>query len=839
MNKSVLIMFFILLVTLKKAKPSSNHVNKSKIEKTCNHLTPSNCDFLEMKRFLGPERKVTVTTRDLACKNRFNQKTLAELRRFHDGCMLPLVTSNKVKHMITISIRSSKHSPIINDSFKIFQLRNFLTAKHGLRLINFKGFDIESKITVSVEWLEFHLTFDLYKQNQLVKSCADFEHSKSEEFIFQSDKRDESSNDYLINSVYFFKSQSKFPMCSLFFRKARIFNLNFFNLANTFYLKNTVAFTDPIGIHFDLDSKILQFEFYEVYGIDIDSKLLNPSIFAQMKDFKLYGHFKSIETIVFKPFEHLKQVLFYSTQTLQVIRKQGIGWIQNINSHIEVDYRNKTDILKHMDSIVNIYLAPDREFYSDVNNHMIYDQDFCLFAHFPFQQLVNIRLGFYEDVLAFRSKTKYSCTELWISQYFLDVEYVFYPQKNLKLKESNFTACEFEKRLKMCNKTDFSFKKTSSYTSYDRLIAFEYTTIILASLFAFIGLFTNSMTILVILSKKNKEIMREKHYLYMNLHCAFNMLICFIQVLSLVNECQYPFGFFCSSVRHIIGIQYIKIIFGEFLSCVCRLMSNFTYLGFSLCRITKIGKDHDRFTLFINDMSMKKYIIFSFIASVGLSFSKLFQFRFNLDYQLMLYPYSVFEFSIGWQMIPLYIAIFVANIFFYILNYSLFVLVHLIVDLMLIRKLWVVLREKEEKLRELTGKNMEDESKNNEESRRRVIFMVIFNSTLNFCTKLPMMITSVNDLRLLIHKTYVNNDSYYDITRTNILYNFQTFITFKYLCWTQKSCIIFQSFGNCLFLFSLTTILFFLKCFDRNFKTAFSNVFNIRKIKNQISKKIR
>lgn len=113
MKKLVLIIFFVWFIILKKAKLYSNHVNESKIEKTCKHLTPSICDFFEMKRILNAQRKVSVTTRDLACEK---------------------VQSKDVSRTKKIPRRLHVAS-IINDSFEIFHLRHFLTASHGLRLI--------------------------------------------------------------------------------------------------------------------------------------------------------------------------------------------------------------------------------------------------------------------------------------------------------------------------------------------------------------------------------------------------------------------------------------------------------------------------------------------------------------------------------------------------------------------------------------------------------------------------------------------------------------------------------------------------------------------------------
>lgn len=129
-----------------------------------------------------------------------------------------------------------------------------------------------------------------------------------------------------------------------------------------------------------------------------------------------------------------------------------------------------------------------------------------------------------------------------------------------------------------------------------------------------------------------------------------------------------------------------------------------------------------------------------------------------------------------------------------------------------------------------TEKEMEAASKENEESKRRAVFMVVFNSTLNFLTRVPLMVASVNDLRLLIEKP---NSLVQDSFNFNLLDLFITSFTFKFYCSSVKACLVFESFGNCLYLFSLASTLFFLKCFDKNFKKAFKTLIfsNLSQIK--------
>lgn len=514
------------------------------------------------------------------------------------------------------------------------------------------------------------------------------------------------------------------------------------------------------------------------------------------------------------------------------MRKQGIEWIKNINSNVKVDLKNETEIEANQEFSTYIQIEPDNEMLSNKYNHYAYDKDFCLFVDFPFEQLIFFITPIWEDKLIHKSHIPYACTELWLFQYFKDTKQAYsYSRRTKKLNASNFTACDFDHRVSLCKKTNFQANKLShsaeALTAYDYLQIFQTVSLILRSVIGALGIVTNLISCYVIVHNIHMEFMRDKHYMYMVLHCVSNIIICLIELVILMNECEYPFSFFCSSIRKFVAIQYVKIIFGEFLDNTCRLVSNFTFFAFSLCRMSKVGKKHDKFTVFISDLSVKKYMSAVILLSGSMSVCKALEFKINSDYPEFTYPISFFQnpHLSGWQYTSVYIFIAVINVLHNLINYFIFVIVHLIVDIVLVTRLWRVIKEKEEKMTKYSEKTQ----KENEESKRRVILMVILNSTVNLCTKIPLMITSMNDLRMIIQKpySYIGDFDYKEYF--NLFYELDQFITsfsFKYYCSSRQSCLLFQKFGNCLFLFSLSIIFYFLKYFDKNFKTAYDLIFN-------------
>lgn len=519
---------------------------------------------------------------------------------------------------------------------------------------------------------------------------------------------------------------------------------------------------------------------------------------------------------------------------IRLIRRQGIAWIKGINWDFSVkNMSNEDELRKYKLRLVMINLLVDEGTKMTYNYHFAYDRDFCLFIDFPFQQLVYFHptFGFLEiypkHVFANKSSSILSCTEQWLTQYFNVIKKHIKPYVAIfwRIDDLEFTTtCDFARRIDLCKRNHFLLNyirdiSLNKFVLFDFMLVFELLVIILTPLLGAFGILTNSVSIYIILHEKNKKTMREKHYIYISLHCVSNLIICFIQIIQLMSECQYPFGFYCSSIRMIIPIQYIKIIF-EYLNNVCRLVSNFTYFGFSICRMSRIGKDHGNFIKFMNDLTIKKYIAVCLFFSFGISVCKILQFNINLESQSAAYPFIFIqnEYQNKWFFQPGYVAIMIINAIYDILNYFIFVIIHLSVDIVLVRKLKRVIQEKEAKMIEMKSsvKDLEKARKENEESKRRAIFMVVFNSVFNFLTKVPSIVTSMNDVRVLFLNIFNNNHF-----NQNFDFNLTKGLTFRYFCVKEKSCLIFQSLSNSLFLVSLDSVLFFLKAFDNNFKAAY------------------
>lgn len=354
-----------------------------------------------------------------------------------------------------VFIIQTENEIIVNESINLFNLSDFLPRlSHplSLKLLDVKGFDIESRIDIkAINTFTFYSKFDLYKQNRIVKSCLEFVNSSSRRGFILFDR--EGRNFPL--SIYIHKPKINYPICPLFFQKAVIFWLIFSHLAKSYFLNNMLTFSDPIDKQqqadlVGLNSNIQNFGIIDSYGLDIDSTVLNAQVFATTQVFKFGYHINSIERDVFRPFAKLNKLFFKPFYLIELVRKQGIEWIKAINSDVNVATQPITRIAHR---VVYIYFIFDRNFYLNSRAHFANDADFCLFADFPFKQLVYI-----SDQSEFSNTKKireqYSCSESWLYQV----------QQNRSFQESK-NWCDFERRHRICNKSNFVEKNIPSTTT--------------------------------------------------------------------------------------------------------------------------------------------------------------------------------------------------------------------------------------------------------------------------------------------------------------------------------------------------------------------------------------
>lgn len=227
---------------------------------------------------------------------------------------------------------------------------------------------------------------------------------------------------------------------------------------------------------------------------------------------------------------------------------------------------------------------------------------------------------------------------------------------------------------------------------------------IFASIFAFIGIILNWTIIMVIFYKPNRKSLKENQYKYMAANAAINALILFIASTKVLSECEL-FGFYCSSIRKYKFIQIYRIIVGEYLSSALRLMSNMTYVGFAINRLSLIGKNHASFVTYICKLKMSEFFIRFMTPCFVISLVNAFNFLLNNhepddDYPI---PIAHFFINLDRNLINVYLSF---SFIFQIVDCVFFLFVNLLFDILSVFKLRAVLAEKKEKIKKL-GLNQE------------------------------------------------------------------------------------------------------------------------------------
>ena len=720
---------------------------------------------------------------------------------------------------------------ILNNSFQLYKLADIKKAAYlsRVKLINLKGFDVN----LALEFfncrlvLEFHdVNFDFYsREKKIIRTCEEYKSSleSPKSFIFHSNTTKQFK-------VFLANSQYRTPVCPLVFENTRLDELEINNLVKSYYKQNVIRF---LKVNQSIKSNIRTQQFVNFYGLDLNKELINQEIFEKTSEFLFDGVINSIQTDLFKSFKSLKSIRFNPIYFIDILEKQGIQWIKNINNQISVNLSDLDSVKTYINKSVEIQFTIEDlfDFQHNSKAKIFHDEDFCLFVEFPFHQLVIVSQSF--------EKKDISCTTFWLIQYYSiyyqttyssDLKLTLNESLNSVLKDKSvFIKCDFDKRLRNCNKSQRQITKNGNNIAFDLMVISQFLLVIFTPIVSFIGIITNLLTFLTIVNKKNRSELKEKHYTYMAINSISNILILVIQILSLINECQYPFGIFCSSVRKYMFTQYFKIIVVETCSSFLRLVSNLTYVAFSINRISLVGNkvntNNNGFFERFSTLSVLKYLIFSSILSFLFSIIKAFRFKINEFKPEETYPYVFFrnEKYFLYSNKTSFVFLFVFDAVYNFTNYVFFAFINLVFDLILLTRMRAVLKEKMDKFKNLQDQKLREKKQNeSDEAMRKITMMVIFNTLVNFVLKIPISMTSLNDLRLLITIPYKS-------LKNNVQFGRQLFkfpYTMEDICYLDEICWIFNNFGNFLFIISLTINIFFYLKFDKKFNLAFYLVFS-------------
>ena len=342
--------------------------------------------------------------------------------------------------------------------FHSVRMQYILNIPHKITFRYIKGFDSGTfqkvdliKVRFNLFQIDFYYSnFDFYLNRSLIRSCGNIDPDNVPKYVFYS-----ISN--LVDLVIrFIDCEYKTKICPLLFLNMYIYSIEFNGIQNTFYKTNFPRFLPISNSSFykSYNFSIFSLHLVNMQNIELNSAILNDFLFYRLNELKLYGDIVSIEKGLFKPFKNLKNTEIDITSTRKLFHR-GIDWVFDFNADTNVDIYNLFPFEGSYKLCVLFLINLSRNELTTVSNldfnfiDYFPNEDFCLYAQFPFWQLILMKF----ISLKFKEKD-YSCTFVWFNQHFhifgnfchekstLLYEHIHFPLADKKIIDK----CNFQQR---------------------------------------------------------------------------------------------------------------------------------------------------------------------------------------------------------------------------------------------------------------------------------------------------------------------------------------------------------------------------------------------------------
>ena len=309
----------------------------------------------------------------------------------------------------------------------LFLYSDYFNKLIAVNFVNLKGFEIDIKhdLDQNVRFIAqnnidlFQCTkcnMEFYSNGRQVKTCQDIIDTNNDLVRSWFHIRRYTKEWLEYSEFVLFDSQFKTTLCPLVFMNSNISSLEIIGLADTFYKRNILAFENRT-FH-NLNSTIKQLYLIRIENINIDSNLLNPSVFQNLETISFIGSVNKIDGNSFNGLKLLYLIEFDKIYYRDMIHKNGIKWIHDLNHDLDVNLSNFNEIENKFLRTKSIQISSNKKIFIEKRMSKVFpDKDFCLYKDFPFNQLVFLMEYEYEEALTNLS-SYYTCTYLWLVQYF-------------------------------------------------------------------------------------------------------------------------------------------------------------------------------------------------------------------------------------------------------------------------------------------------------------------------------------------------------------------------------------------------------------------------------------
>ena len=612
-------------------------------------------------------------------------------------------------------------------------------------------------------------------------------------------------------------------ICPLVFKDTLANEFYFGDITNSYIIKNPLNF---IKTNETKQLPYLAVILLDMYYEHLSAAILEPRLFAGIKELKVNHIVGGIHSDVFVPFKMLKYIDF-DIDNLGTFFNQGTSWMRGLNADISVNLSNTKKVHQNLNK--RMLIRFQRRLNVSFNHIYEYpEKDICLFRNFPHRHLVL-------PIIVPGKRLKCTCTLKWLQLYAhlyepeikIARDYAFNYDKNNY--QENYFLVDRRKTFVYCNdsfKCDFAtiFNRCHPIVSaqsnkfrldndVDIYFVFKWIyficVIILQPVLCLIGLINNSLVLLVIKNKRTRKLFKDPMYTHIGINAVFNLAYCTILLLSMVNIClSFNSSVFCSSVYQNNSAQYFKIVGVYFLGNVFKLCSNMSYLYFTFSRFVLISDLKATNPLKrIAHVHAVIYVGVLVSASGLLSTFKLFEYRPNKDWdERKEFPYEIQSelfcfFDDNSSNCRIFYVFKLVNKF---LNDILCFVLNIFVDICLLKMFNRNIRHKQH-----FGIRKDNSETNTQKVKTNINRMIITNGVLYFVAHAPEFVST---LLLVIYSRRI-----------------------KSICTEKITCDGLNDVAQLFTLISITSQLYVFFLYNKNFKTSMSDL--LQRFQNKFSGK--
>jgi hypothetical protein len=699
-----------------------------------------------------------------------------------------------------------------------------------VEIFNIKGFNFNrnsTKSQLTSAYTKFvNFNFDFYLDKIKI---ADKETCLSLKTVL-SEHKEKSFMPLIRNMDFRRKIFYSKTVCPYVFIKSPLRSISFFEITNSLIYKNTLEFidvneTDEFDMHLNKFENLALDIAYE----RITHKLVEKNVFKHIKFLSLNGIIYNIQTDLFASFREIR-LIYISVDNFGIFFHKGLNWLKHLNLGINVSL-NETELnIRHakydLKYAMHVIFHEEYSIFRDIYEYP--NEDLCLFKDFPHHRLVL-------PTILTAKIIPCSCTLIWMIQYsnfYLYKNFTYYRKglwtliinvsKSEKvihclLDTSNFTleieGCNFEINFKNCENSKLITSGGREVGFFDeKNIVFEFkwlkylVEVFIQPILCLLGIITNLLTIKVIRNRSTPFLKKNLHnvmYEHQLASSIFNVILCSIKILSLMNICIFPRTSFCSSINEDTATQYFKIYIVNFLGNAVRLGSNFSYMLFSISRFYLIDTAPSKFFKKLQKINTK--IFYSILTLFCLSFSsfRIFQFKINDFFDVYEQNFPFDAYAVNWcedelilktsNFLSLCQFFTVINLVNNIFNNIIFFFVSFVIDLNLIR---------------LSNENLKNKKKLFPHNK------VHIDEAIRFKEKINKMI--------FVNGLFYFTSHFPEFIVTLLLIIFRKAL--EHHCFTLFSCVDLIEVSQSLNFAIIFSQFFLFKKFDKNFNDSFQNL---------------